>query len=94
MPAVMTFFRPLCPFFLLISLFNLNAALSENNELYNELMKDDQLAAESEVTSNILEVVERAKPGVSPLMVEQELTPNRAPYINTFQQRQVRGTSL
>ena len=92
----MTFFRPLCPFFLLISLFNLNAALSENNELYNELMKDDQLAEESEVTSNILEVVGRAKPGVSPLMVEheQELTPNRAPYINTFQQRQVRGTSL
>ena len=90
----MTFFRPLCPFFLLLSLFNLTAALSENNELYNELMQEDQLAADAEVTSNILEVVERAKPGVSPLMVEQELTPNRAPYINTFQQRQVRGPCL
>ena len=86
-------FRPLCPFFFLLSMFNLNvAALSENNELYNELVKDEQVLGDADVTSNILEVVEqRAKPGVTPLMVEQELTPNRAPYLNTFQHRQVRA---
>ena len=68
-----------------LSMFNLNvAALSENNELYNELVKDEQVLGDADVTSNILEVVEqRAKPGVTPLMVEQELTPNRAPYLKT-----------
>merc|ERR1740129_1069377 len=65
--------RPeLTSFLSLLSLASLATALSENNELYN----------------NLLEVVERAQPGVRPMMVEQELTPNRVPYLNTFQQRQ------
>ena len=79
--------RPeLTSFLSLLSLASLATALSENNELYNEL--EEEVAAEGEVVSNVLEVVERAQPGVRPLMVEQELTPNRVPYLNTFQQRQ------
>ena len=81
--------RPeLTSFLSLLSLASLATALSENNELYNDLL--EEVAGEGEVVSNVLEVVERAQPGVRPLMMEQELTPSRAPqpYLNTFQQRQ------
>ena len=70
----------------LLSMASLSLALSENNELYNELV--EEVAGEGEVVSNVVEVVERAQPGVRPLMVEQDLTPARVPYLNTFQQRQ------
>ena len=79
--------RPeLTSFLSLLSLASLATALSENNELYNDLL--EEVAGEGEVVSNVLEVVERAQPGVRPMKVEQELTPNRVPYLNTFQQRQ------
>ena len=81
------------PFFILCALFSVTLALSENTDHYNDLMKEEKVVGEGEVASNILEVVERAKPGVSPLMVEQELTPNRVPYINNYQ-RQVRLGAL
>ena len=81
--------RPQQTSFLALSLLSLAMALSENNELYNELV-EEVVAGEGEVVSNVLEVVERAQPGVRPLMMEQELTPSRVPqpYLNTFQQRQ------
>ena len=69
--------------FSLLSLSSLATGLSENNELYNDLL--EEVAGEGEVVSNVLEVVERAQPGVRPIMVEQQ---QPQPYLNTFQQRQ------
>ena len=74
--------------------FQSSYALSQNTDLYETLSPPaavkNNIVTESNITSDPIEVEQRAEPGVTPLMQEQILSP-RQPYVNNFQRQQVLG---
>ena len=66
----------------ILAIASLGSALSENNDLYNDLEKADNVLSEDKVTSNIVDLVQKRQEPVQ-LLQEEKLTP--LPYINNYQ---------
>lgn len=71
--------------FTLLTIVGLGVGLSENNDLYNDLEKADNVVSEGELSSNIVELVNKRAEPVQ-LLQEEKLTP--LPYINNYQRHQ------